>query len=208
MKDILFLILHTHKQQDRYKNVTETWGNDCDHLFYSDRESHENNILKVTDRDDYASNEVKFYEVIKNLPDKYSYFQWYFFCYNDTFINTNKFFESLELFDPKKVYGQKINTWTQDKNLHYLSGGAGYLVSNEIMKILKSNIKNYNTTFADVTMGLTLRDNNIEIENFYLFKSQPPKYYNIPDEQIKNYISFHYIKSYNEMNKLYQLREL
>ena len=69
----------------------------------------------------------------------------------------------------------------------------------------KSNIKNYNTTFADVTMGLSLRDNNIEIENFDLFKSQPPKYYNISEDEIKNYISFHYIKSYHEMNKLYQL---
>lgn len=199
---ILYLILHTKKHQDRYDNVVNTWAKNVDFLFYSDHDDDNKQIIKVTDRNDYHSNEVKFYSVVKNFPEKYLNYDWYFFCDNDTFVNTKLFEDNLNKFNSSKVYGQKIYTWTQDPTLGYYSGGAGYLISNRILRFLKTNIKNYNTGFSDVTLGLNIKEHEIENEDSDFFKSQPPEYYNIKIEDTKNYISFHYIKTFNKMNEL------
>ncbi len=202
---ILYLILHTKKYENNYKNVISTWGRDVDFLFYSDHEDKGKNIIKVSNRDDYHSNEEKFVNVVKQLPKEYLNYDWFFFCDNDTYVNTKLLNDSITKFNIDFIYGQEIHTWTPDLSLGYFSGGAGYLVSNKILRHMIDNLKNYNTGFSDVTFGLYIREHNIQKLPSDLFKSQPPEYYYINLEDTKNYISFHYIKTFEMMNKLYQI---
>jgi hypothetical protein len=202
---ILYLILHTKKYETNYNNVINTWGKNVDILFYSDHQDDSKKIIKVSNRSDYHSNEEKFVNVVEQLPVEYLGYDWFFFCDSDTYVNTKLLGYSAKNFDTNFVYGQEIYTWTPDLSLGYFSGGAGYLVSNKTLKHMKDNLKTYNTGFSDVTFGMYIREFNIQKSPSELFKSQPPEYYNIKLTDTKNYISFHYIKTFETMSKLYQI---
>ena len=74
----------------RYINVTETWGKNVDFFFYSDHEDFDKKIIKVSDRTDYQSNEEKHINIIQYVADNIKGYDWYFFCDDDTFVNTKK----------------------------------------------------------------------------------------------------------------------
>lgn len=208
MKKILYVILHGSTNPDRYFNVKETWGKDVDCIFYSDHEDKEKNIIKVSDRTDYHSNEDKHVNVIKYLGENINNYEWFFFCDDDTFVNTKKLEELSDNFDKNKVHGQMLKTDNSNgiplpsPILEYCSGGAGYLIHNKILKIIKQNIRLLDTGYSDVTLGLILRDLNILVSDSDYFKSQSPWFYGYTDEIMKNYISFHYVKTKNEMEHI------
>ena len=87
-------------------------------------------------------------------------------------------------------------------SLYYCSGGAGMLINFNLLKKINLNIKNHNTNFADVSIGISLRESNIECFNSVLFNTQPPEFYNIEISDVKNYISFHYIKTEDKMKTM------
>jgi hypothetical protein len=197
---ILALILHTHLQKERYDTIVSTWGQNIDYLFYSDKE--DLNTIKVTDRSDYRSAEIKQVNIINNLPDHFMEYDWYLFCDNDTFVNTKLLFEKIETFDPDIIYGEVIQSWPNDFSLKYLSGGAGFLMSYKILSKIKGKLIPYNSGFSDVTLGLYFRDNELQIENSDYFVSQLPEFFNIT--KIENHITFHYVTSFFRMNEFYQ----
>jgi hypothetical protein len=209
MKKILYVLLHGEVNKDRYDNVKDTWGINSDLLFYGDYENDNEEIIKVSENKSYRSNEEKHVNVFKYLSQnpKYDY-EWFFFCDDDTFVNVNKLEELLPTFDVNYAHGQLLRTDNIDGRkinnglLQYLSGGAGYLIHCDLLNKISNEIKDLNTGYADVTLGLCLRDLNIPVLNSDLFKSQPPNFYNYSDELIKNYISFHYIKTKDMMTNL------
>jgi hypothetical protein len=106
----------------------------------------------------------------------------------------------LNTFDEECVHGSVLNgTWPGDITLNYCSGGAGYLIHSKLINKIAQNIEIRNTGYSDVTLGLFLRDNNIKSINYELFNSQPPDFHNVPIINVKNYISFHYIKTMDYM---------
>lgn len=197
---ILTLILHTHLQKERYDTIVSTWGQNIDYLFYSDKE--DLNTIKVTDRSDYRSAEIKQVNIINNLPEHFMEYDWYLFCDNDTFVNTKLLFEKIETFDVNKVHGEVIQSWPSDFSLSYLSGGAGFLMSKKILEKIKGDITIYNSGFSDVTIGLYFRDKGIEIENNTLFRSQLPEFFGITE--VEKHVTFHYVTSFFRMNELFQ----
>jgi hypothetical protein len=202
---ILYVIMHTQNQSDRYDNVMNTWGKDVDCIFYSDHEDLDRNIIKSSDDNSYKSNEEKFCNILSLIPEKYKNYDWFLFCDNDTFVNTKLMSEKISDFDENIVYGQELNTYHSDKSLYYVSGGAGKLISNKILQLIKGNVPNRKTTYADVTLGYALRELNIPIQDYPLFKSQPPEFYKINDSDVQNFITFHYIKTTELMKRLYNL---
>lgn len=203
MKKILFVILHGEVYKDRYHSIKNTWGKHVDTLFYSDYENLEQNIVKVSDNKTYSSNEEKHINVIKNLENFVNNdYEWFFFCDDDTFVNVSMLEKKLNDFDPNYVHGSVINCWPSDRLLSYCSGGAGYLIHNTLLSKIKLNLKNYNTGYSDVSLGLSLRENGVKVLNHELFNSQAPSFYGFGVDSIKKLITFHYIKSEQDMLKL------
>ena len=202
--NILYCVIHTKNHEHRMNNILETWGKNVDVLFYSDHEDIKNNVVKVCDRSDYASGQIKAIKILHLLSKKMHQYDWYFFCDNDTFVNTYKLHEYLQTACINSIHGQIINCWPNDKNLSYPSGGAGYLVSNRIIQKLSDADFN-NTIYGDVSIGLNIRNKKIEMINSPLFHSQRKEYYDISEDLVKDNITFHYIDSLEDMKNLYEL---
>jgi hypothetical protein len=121
-------------------------------------------------------------------------YDWYFFVDNDTWVNSNKLESMLDSFDTNVLHGSKIYCWPNDKTLGYLSGGAGILIHNLKFKHLRDNFKNYKTGYSDVSLGYYMKEYGVECLDNDMFKSQSPSHYEISEENIPNYLTFHYIK--------------
>lgn len=203
--NILFSILHTHKQDERVDNVLETWGQNENVIFYSDKENLDKKVYKVSDNSEYDSGQEKQINVFKLLKYFLDY-DWYFFCDNDTFVNTKLLKKQIEHYNTDKVYGEIIQCWPQDRSLKYPSGGAGFLISNKTVRTLIENILPCPfQPYSDVALGFNLRKLRIECEHSELFHSQKPEFYNIKKSDINNYLTFHYITNKNDMERFHLL---
>jgi len=204
MKKILYVLLHGSMNPDRYDNVKETWGKNVDCLFYSDHEDLEKNIIKVSNRNDYHSNEEKHVNAIHYVSENIKNYEWFFFCDDDTFVNTKKLENLLDTFEIDSIHGSLLNEghWPGDRTLDFCSGGAGYLIHHKLLETIHSNLRILNTGCSDVTLGICLRNLGIKSMDHLYFRSQPPSFFNVPINETKNYITFHYIKTKHEMENL------
>jgi hypothetical protein len=96
MKKILYVILHTCTRPDRHDGIVNSWGKDVDYIFYADCDNEEKKIVKVSDDSTYSSNEPKHINVIKYLIENDYQYDWFFFCDDDTFVNTKRLENNLE----------------------------------------------------------------------------------------------------------------
>ena len=205
MKKILYVILHTCTRPDRCNGIVNRWGKDVDYLFYSDCEDIEKKIIKVSDDKTYKSNEEKHVNIINHLIKNDFQYEWFFFCDDDTFVNTKKLENDLSNFNFTKINGCVLSgTWSQDKTLRYCSGGAGYLISNSLLKKFSNLTKIKSSGYSDVTLGIYAKEHNIEFENNDKFRSQKPNHYGLENHSVNDFYTFHYVLS-EEMIKFFEL---
>ena len=204
---MLFVILHSQNTQDRRRVIKSTWGKNHDCFFCSDY-SEPPEVHKMTDRTDHGSAELKHMYVFSHLLFLEKKYLWYFFCDDDTFVNTKRLVKDLNQFEPEEVHGQAINCWPGDPALTYPSGGAGYLLNVSLLQKMTSIVSIPMTGFSDVTFGLHLRDIGIPVHGRAGFHSQPPSFYGLGDKDIHKQYTFHYIKAPEEVNRLHQLCEV
>jgi hypothetical protein len=202
MKKILYTILHTCTRPERYDGIVNSWGKNVDFLFYSDCDNEDKKIVKVSDNSSYSSNEPKHINVIKYLVENDYQYEWFFFCDDDTFVNTKNLENNLDLFDKDKINGSVLkDTWPQDRSLVYCSGGAGYLIHKTLLPIISKTIK-LGSGYSDVSLGICAKELNIGFINHDGFKSQTPNFYKVEKTLIKDIYTFHYIKP-DLMNEMY-----
>lgn len=214
---ILYLVLHTKLQSNRYSNIVKTWGKNQNIIFYSDH-SFGKNIIKTSDDDSRYSGESKIISLINNFYQYFINFDWFVFVDNDTFVNTEKLEKEIDNFDKNKVYGHLWNCWEEDKNFYYCLGGAGIFISKKNINYIKGKLKYKNLGWSDVSLCLNLKDLGIEMENNPLLHPNKPQrgpvpseediIDPVPDSEIKNHITFHYITTYEDMYKLSKLCDL
>lgn len=209
---ILFVILHSHKTKDRREVIKSTWGKHHDCFFCSDY-NEPPEVYKMTDKTDHGSAELKHMYVFGHLlaqalVKEQKKYLWYFFCDDDTFVNTKLLIRDLNRFDPAAVHGQAINCWAGDPALTYPSGGAGYLLHASLLQKMTSIVSVPMTGFSDVTFGLHVRDIGIPVNGKAGFYSQPPSFYGVEDQDIHKQYTFHYIKTPEEVNRLHHLCEV
>lgn len=196
MKKILYVILHTCTRPDRHEGIVNSWGKDVDYIFYADCDNEEKKIVKVSDDSTYSSNEPKHINVIKYLIENDYQYDWFFFCDDDTFVNTKRLENNLENFDVEKINGYVLKgTWKKDLTLNYCSGGAGYLIHKTLLTKISETIKTTDSGYSDVSLGLCAKDLNIEYNHNEDFRSQNPDYYKVDKTLIKDIFTFHYISS-------------
>lgn len=202
--NILYCILHTQKQESRAHNILSTWGKDQNILFYSDHEDKTINCHKVAEQSDYGSGQIKQINIFSLLLTNFNHYDWYFFCDNDTFVNTSKLNDFVRTANINCVHGDIINSWPQDKSLYYPSGGAGYLLSKSILSRM-NNLHYNDTQYSDVSIGINLKEMSIPLAHHNLFKGHTPEHFGITDNYINQYITFHYIVEQQNMLKLHTL---
>ena len=200
--NILYCIIHTQHQNNRIKNITNTWGRDKSILFYSDHDDPLNNCYKVCEQSDYSSGQLKQINVFNLLLNQFNNYEWYFFCDNDTFVNTINLENYTINAGKNHIHGEMINTWPQDTTLYYPSGGAGYLMHNSVLQQM-INLSYNNTQYGDVSIGINFRNKEIPLKHKNLFKGQLPEFYGLTYDKISEYITFHYVSNYDTMEKLY-----
>ncbi len=202
--NILYVILHGASSKDRYENIVETWGKDKNIIFYSDYEDLDKKIYKVSNRTDYHSAEEKHLNVITLIKEKFASYDWFFFCDDDTFVNTKNL--ENENFDKNFIHGYVITgEWPHDVTLPFCSGGAGYLVSKENLFKIAENIFIPHTGTSDVSFGVIVKNCNLYFLNNEKFNSQAPEFYENKEDKLKNFITFHYIKTKEHQLQLLEL---
>lgn len=204
-KKVLFLVLHTHKRPQRWFSLTNTWLKDQDYLFYSDHADASKNIIKVSDNSEHSSNEEKFVNVITSLDEKYMNYEWYFFVDDDTFVNIYKLQEVLDSLDTSHFHGRLIFYCPQDGTLPYYSGGGGIIVHGSKIKHLKENFRNYKTGYSDCSLGFYMREYKIHTVDNRLFNMSSAPVEKIAEQDIPNYLTFHYICDDVTMNRYHTL---
>ena len=194
MKKILYVILHTCIRPDRHDGIVNSWGKDVDYIFYADCDNEEKKIIKVSDDFTYSSNEPKHVNVIKYLIENDYQYEWFFFCDDDTFVNTKNLESNFEIFDKDKINGSVLEgTWGKDRDLNYCSGGAGYLINKSLLETISKNITLGDSGYYDVTLGLCARKLGIKNNHIDKFNSQNPEFYSKENETIKDMFTFHYV---------------
>lgn len=189
--------MSTEKYSDRQNSVLNTWGKGQDLFFYSEHENLNKQIIKVCDQNNVVFKQNLVFKKIEELF--YNNYEWFFFGDDDTFVNVKLLLNELDNLDKNKVHGEDIfGCW---KDLHFPSGGAGFLIHNQIIHKF-FNSKSYSEASAgDVTFGLNMRDNNVTIENNEKFHSHNYGFYSIPLEDVYKHITFHYVP-FDEMEKM------
>jgi hypothetical protein len=205
MKKILYVILHTCTRPDRHEGIVNSWGKDVDYIFYADCDNEEKKIIKVSDDSTYSSNEPKHVNVIKYLIENDYQYEWFFFCDDDTFVNTKNLENNFEIFDKDKINGSVLEgTWGKDRDLNYCSGGAGYLINKSLLETISKNITLGDSGYSDVTLGLCVKKLGIKNNHIDKFNSQNPEYYKRDIHTIKDMFTYHYVKS-DTMIEMYQI---
>lgn len=196
-------VLETYyKMIDQYENI--------DMLFYSETENLEKSTIKA-EADylyKYSDNEIKHIAIFNEIKKRYyGKYDWYFFIDTDTFVNIPLLAKIISTFDKDYMHG--MNLGMSFDNITYLSGGAGYLISNELIPKL-FEMKNYNTGFADMTLALNAKDRGIKLKHdprFYASNPWRDKVLNPEDilkKEIHNMLTYHYVQE-SKMHILYNL---
>jgi hypothetical protein len=206
-------ILTTHKHADRHQYILNTWlkGRD-NYCFYTDKNTGIGNQVEVDPDDTYTSNGKKNLKELIRIEQEFltDVYDWFFFCDDDTCPNLPAIEKLLPTLNPDKMYGSILEgTWPHDRLLKYHSGGAGYLISSKILKKYKAPSLNYLSMsyYSDVCVGMWAFDKGIQLENLKGFHSQPPEFYKYSDADCADKLTFHYIKTYDGMNKLWSSYE-
>ena len=109
--DTLVLILTTESYKERHDAIRQTWGQDCNYLFYSDhsdidtievveKEQKENVVLKIVN----LIKKIKDGKVIYNNKNALDY-KWILFVDDDTFLNYQFLKLNMIFFNKNITYG-------------------------------------------------------------------------------------------------------
>ncbi len=193
----------------RQENILNTWGKDIEILFYSDHEDISKNVVKVSDRTDYHSNEEKHINSLNYILQNKNGYDWYFCCDDDTFVNVENLLNFIETADTKKIHGSIFKHDENcrnpiykviDRSIKYPSGGAGYLIHHDALFSFDKFI-DYKVGFSDASFGINMHQ-KFDMLDDKRFNSQPPEFYNHNFMEMRESISYHYIKTLPQILKL------
>lgn len=207
---------------DRYTACMNTWANDFDNIhFFGGNQTKEEGLVKISEAgEDWNSFFLKQQLGLKYLYEMNSKSDWYGLFSCDNVIYKNNLYELLSKHDETQhiilcqTYGRVINMDGLDFEI--FAGGAGFLLSNSLMKKIYPLIDSFNEEWinnyrngnlfqncyacGDIAMSFFLKKhlgvNLTHVDGLY---SQPPSFYK---KVIDNPISFHYIKPH-EMKSIY-----
>jgi hypothetical protein len=164
------------------------------------------NVYGWNTTDDYHSCPLKYICFFKNMNIDYD---WYVFIDDDTYMNTEELNKYLSNFDTNELLyigSSRYDMW----EIHYMSGGAGFCLSNKLYKLVTQFVRekpipeiifNYN---GDVTLGSWVnRIPDVKHINDDRFRATNHE----NEEQLKDFISFHYLKTREQFEFYYNIQK-
>lgn len=225
---IKYIVITCEKYHDtRVKSVRETWGNEENITFLSDKTIGDDIVGFDYLIKGYENIWMKLYEFLKKNTDFDQ--DWYFFTDDDTFVNKKNTNSLLDGYNPESLlclgHVGALNADATDldgnftgfplhtimgKNtelpIRYVSGGAGFILSRSSMK----SICNYLNTLeqyqvprsynSDVTFGFWMRNCGIVIKDIFGFWWTNPKELNHDIDVVKSSYTYHYISDSEMFN--------
>lgn len=165
---------------EKYLNTRAKWQNntcfnnvDPKDVYFLSHKSALPNIYGWETEDDYKSCITKYIKFFQNMTIDYD---WYMFIDDDTYVFPNRVEQYLARFD-KKIPIYCGSMWSHQKNLRFMSGGAGFFITKPVyllliehLKIESNTVKRQPTaeTNGDATFGIWIR--NINRQNNYPIK--------------------------------------
>jgi len=214
MKDIVCGIMTSRGAADRRGWIEETWGAHFDHVYYSDHRSPLGNVVKVSNATHYKSNEEKHINFLNRCgPFLAERYEWIFCCDDDTFVFPHRLRNFVrDQAQPGRVYGTVHSSKKGagdnpifkriDPSVCFPAGGAGYLIPAGVMKHLHP-LKNHGTGYSDVSLGMNLMEKGVPLLDFeHQFFAHKPVGYGHPERGVPEAISYHYIKTREEVDAL------
>jgi len=214
MANITFFVITTQKNGERRRCIVETWGRRVENLnFYSDHHSNVDRCIKVSEDTTYKSGMEKQIAVL-NLLGRIGIDadRWYFFCDDDTYVNTDGINNYVGTADKSFVHCNRLILGEciagLEKfvgSLEYPSGGAGFLVHGSLLSLLIP-FAYKPTVYGDVAFGLNLLSKNSSRQWYKdpgRFFSQSPETCG-HDVPLKGALSYHYIKIESQFQRLYR----
>jgi hypothetical protein len=175
--------------------------------------NYKKNIYGWYTTDDYTSCPDKYIAFFKNLDLCYD---WYVFIDDDTFIFPDRIQKFVSQFN-KNDYLYIGHLLTHLRDLEYMSGGAGFVISKPTYSLLKNFISNsniisiqkkfYEQLYGDVSFGIWIKlineknNNKIKLLNNTKFKPD----IHIDKSQLDSCITFHYVTTREQFNNYYKL---
>uniref|UniRef100_A0A336K9H2 N-acetylgalactosaminide beta-1,3-galactosyltransferase n=1 Tax=Culicoides sonorensis TaxID=179676 RepID=A0A336K9H2_CULSO len=210
----ILCMVFTHK--DNYKEkaywVNQTWGKRCNKLLFMSNVQDPDHLIDVTVlniNDTYDELWGKTKATFKYAYENYlNEFDWFFKADDDTYVIMENLRYLLYPYpiDLPLYFGFEF----KDK---YMSGGAGYLLSRQAVKLFVEKSLNdtsqcspQNDGGEDWQMGRCLRAINVTIgdsrDEFLLERFQPLSWDNVMDEnQFKDQSFWYYTNSYYKINR-------
>jgi len=168
----------------------------------------ENSVYGWNTADTYESCPFKYIEFFKNMDLEYDF---YVFMDDDTFVFPDRMRNALETID--KSQSLYIGTLMAHlSNLEFMSGGAGFILTNKAYNLVKQYIRTNNMTevqkhrvemlHGDASMGQWIHNINTETpqielkRNIIHLSTHPHK----TDQDLKIYITFHYVNEESQFH--------
>jgi hypothetical protein len=146
----------------KYMNKKDCYYLSCK----STRQKYDNITISIygwNTSDDYRSCPDKYIAFFKNLNIDYD---WYVFIDDDTFVFPNRIYKLLSSFNEKQ-YIYIGNILTHLREMRYMSGGAGFIISKPTYLLMKDFINNscisyiqkkyYEQLYGDVSFGIWVK---------------------------------------------------
>lgn len=210
---VTMFVLTTHKQKERTDAQEATFLKYFPHWYLTDTFGH--HCIKTTSNDSYSSQLEKWYWFFRNFNCLEVNSPYVMLIDNDTFVNYEALTRFINLLPPItnetacNIYGQILSKQTDPQNdifskvliqdFKYFSGGAGILFSKKFLEIFCTMINeqklNPFSFYCDVMLGAYLHHFGVDtLVNHEGFHSQPPSKYGHTEDQMRESITYHYIK--------------
>lgn len=218
MRDVVFGVMTSRRGGERRRWIGASWGAGAERVYYSDHRNPFDNVVKVSSATHYKSNEEKHINFLNRcglyLAERY---RWIFCCDDDTFVFRDRLAAFLASgLDRECVYGTVDSFAKCPKNpifqrvgtdLRFPAGGAGYLISSDVVRRMHP-FKNHGTGYSDVSFGLNAEARGVGlVDRDDLFFAQAPEFFGHPADGLPEAISYHYIKSQKQVERLVSAME-
>jgi hypothetical protein len=205
MSDVFIMCMTTESYKERQSFILDTWFKDCEMMFYSDHE--DENTYKVCEESDYLSGVIKQTKILKDIKENKVFYKnknvadykWIFFVDDDTFVNTEYLNSFCKTINEDSVYGYIYDLedpihWFGWENPIVVAGGPGILISTKLIKKIEDFSYPEGSRHGDVSATLIFRKHNFNLIHNTKFHNYQPDTYENEDRDVKNNISYHYMK--------------